>query len=108
MLVQCNNKKTCALAQVFCYLAPAALTLAVKRDFLREAVLSLITPRLAALSIALYASGKSSFAFLASPATTALFTSLTTSLITLLRRMLKICFFFDWRLAFSAPLVIGI
>jgi len=42
------------------YLAETARTSFTSRDFLREAVFFLMTPRLTALSIALYAAGKNS------------------------------------------------
>jgi len=67
-----------------------------------------MTPRLAALSIALYAAGISAFASLPFPDATSLRTCFITSFIVFFRRRLKTCLLSDARYAFFAPLVIAI
>lgn len=86
--------------------AVARFIAATSRDFLRAAAFALMTPRLAALSMALNASERSfsvSFPFVA----TALLTAFVASFIAFLRRRLNTCFRRDARCAFFAPFVIA-
>lgn len=79
-----------------------------KRDFLREAVLSLITPRLAALSMALYSSLICPSAALTSPAATACRNDLIWSRMVRKRRTLNTRLFASLFTRFFADLVIAI
>ena len=80
----------------------------VNRDFLRDAVFALMTPRFAALSIALYTVGSSACASLVFPALRWSWKVLTSSWSTTFLRMLYIRFLRDARWAFFAPRVIAI
>ncbi len=77
-------------------------------DFFRAAVFDLITPRLAALSIALYAAGRASFADLASFPATKVLIVLTASRIVRRRRSLNTFLRADCRTDFFCALIIGI
>ena len=78
------------------------------RDFFRAAVFFLITPRFAALSIALYACDISFSASLTSPAKESLLIFLRISRMVRRRLSLKTRLRLDARSVFFAPLVIGI
>jgi len=84
------------------------LIAATSRDFFRAAVLPLMIPRFAALSIALYVSGSFASASFTSPLSIAFRIFFTASFIVRERRTLNTRFRNDARSAFFAPLVIGI
>ena len=105
-----NNTRRFAARVVFspsAFYARARRIMPATRDFLRLAVLSLITPRLHALSIAAYTAGRSFSASATSRAASAFVNALTVSRIASLRRRLKTRFFAEERIAFFAELVIA-
>ena len=86
----------------------ALFTNAISRDFFRAAVFFLITPRFAALSIALYASGSNPIASFLFFASKSFCTSFIDSRMARRRLSLKTRFFREVRSAFFADEVIGI
>lgn len=90
------------------YLTLTRLILATRRDFLRAAVFFFMTPRFIALSIALYADGRSFSASAKSLAESALVIIFVVSERALRRRILKTRFLVEERIAFFAELVIAI
>src|SRR5690606_7361453 len=88
------------------YFAEAFLMSFERRDFLRDAVFFLMSPRFAALSIALYASESFACAALASVVTSSR-VSLIVALRVRERRRLNTCLRFEPRRAFFADWMIG-
>jgi hypothetical protein len=80
----------------------------VRRDFFREAAFAFITPRFAALSIALYTLGKRALASSSFDDVTKVRKSLTADFIVRERRRLKTRFLALDRIAFFAAAVIAI
>jgi len=80
---------------------------ATMRDFLREAVFAFIIPRFAALSIDLYAAGRSFSASVVLPATSAFLSVFIASRKAFFLRILNTCFLIDARCAFFADVVIA-
>jgi hypothetical protein len=90
------------------FFSPARATNFARRDFLRDAVFALMTPRLAALSIALYAAESFAVALAISPAVALVRTAFTVSVSARLRRTLNTYFRALALFAFFAELVIAI
>ena len=91
------------------FYAEAFATRRARRAFLREAVFFLMTPRFAALSIALYAAESFSFPRSGAAFSWSVFESVFTALLSaFFRRILKTRFLSDARCAFFADVVIAI
>ncbi len=93
---------------VYYFFSPERFIAPMRRDFLRAAVFGLMTPRFAALSIALYACGMSALASAREPWAMCFLTFFTTSVSSLFLRTLNTRLCSDDRWAFFAPLVIAI